>query len=80
MLENHRVVSHREWLEARRELLKKEKEFTRLRNQLWRVAPEFLEEAPDDASSLNGEISGNAGSAEMSAHNTATAPYPVKQR
>ena len=38
MLENHKVVSHPEWIEARRELLKKEKEFTRLRDQLsqWR--------------------------------------------
>jgi predicted dithiol-disulfide oxidoreductase (DUF899 family) len=38
MLENHKVVSHREWIEARKELLKKEKEFTGLRDQLsqWR--------------------------------------------
>ena len=38
MLENHKIVSHREWIEARRELLQKEKEFTRLRDQLsqWR--------------------------------------------
>jgi predicted dithiol-disulfide oxidoreductase (DUF899 family) len=38
MLENHKVVLHREWVEARKELLKKEKEFTRLRDQLsqWR--------------------------------------------
>ena len=34
MLEDHKVVSHREWIEARKELLKKEKEFTRLRDQL----------------------------------------------
>jgi predicted dithiol-disulfide oxidoreductase (DUF899 family) len=38
MLENHKVVLYREWIEARKELLKKEKEFTRLRDQLsqWR--------------------------------------------
>jgi predicted dithiol-disulfide oxidoreductase (DUF899 family) len=38
MLENHKVVLHREWIEARKELLKEEKEFTRLRDQLsqWR--------------------------------------------
>jgi predicted dithiol-disulfide oxidoreductase (DUF899 family) len=30
----HRVVSHDEWLAARKELLRKEKEFTRLRDQL----------------------------------------------
>jgi predicted dithiol-disulfide oxidoreductase (DUF899 family) len=34
MLENHKVVSHCDWIEARSELLKKEKEFTRLRDQL----------------------------------------------
>ena len=33
MLQNH-VVSHDEWLAARTELLRKEKEFTRLRDQL----------------------------------------------
>ncbi len=38
MMENHKIVSHREWIEARRKLLKKEKEFTRLRDQIsqWR--------------------------------------------
>jgi predicted dithiol-disulfide oxidoreductase (DUF899 family) len=30
----HRVVSRDEWLAARKELLRKEKEFTRLRDQL----------------------------------------------
>ncbi len=37
-MENHKIVSHREWIEARRKLLKKEKEFTRLRDQIsqWR--------------------------------------------
>ena len=30
----HRIVSHDEWLAARRQLLAKEKEFTRLRDQL----------------------------------------------
>ena len=33
-LNNHKVVSESEWIKARRELLKKEKEFTRLRDQL----------------------------------------------
>lgn len=38
MTQNNKIVSHREWIEARRELLKKEKEFTQLRDQLsqWR--------------------------------------------
>ena len=33
-LDNHRVVSKDEWIEARKVLLKKEKEFTELRDQL----------------------------------------------
>jgi predicted dithiol-disulfide oxidoreductase (DUF899 family) len=33
-LENHQVVSQAKWLEARKELLAKEKEFTRLRDEL----------------------------------------------
>ena len=33
-IENHAVVSHEEWLAARRALLAKEKEFTRLRDEL----------------------------------------------
>jgi predicted dithiol-disulfide oxidoreductase (DUF899 family) len=34
MMENHKVVSHEEWLAARRQLLTEEKEFTRLRDRL----------------------------------------------
>jgi predicted dithiol-disulfide oxidoreductase (DUF899 family) len=34
MMENHEVVSHEEWLAARRLLLAEEKEFTRLRDRL----------------------------------------------
>jgi len=34
MMENHKVVSHDEWLAARRQLLAEEKEFTRLRDRL----------------------------------------------
>ena len=33
-MQNHKVVSHDEWLAARKQLLVKEKEFTRLRDQL----------------------------------------------
>ena len=33
-MENHKVVSHEEWLAARRQLLAEEKEFTRLRDRL----------------------------------------------
>ena len=62
MLENHKVVSHREWIEARRELLKKEKEFTRLRDQLsqWRrdlpwerVEKSYVFEGPTGKESLS---------------------------
>jgi len=33
-MESHRTVSHDNWIEARKQLLAKEKEFTRLRDQL----------------------------------------------
>jgi predicted dithiol-disulfide oxidoreductase (DUF899 family) len=32
MIDNHKVVSHEEWLAARRQLLAAEKHFTRLRD------------------------------------------------
>ena len=34
MMETHKIVSHEEWLAARRQLLAEEKEFTRLRDRL----------------------------------------------
>jgi predicted dithiol-disulfide oxidoreductase (DUF899 family) len=54
-LEGHKVVSESEWIEARKSLLKKEKEFTALRDQLnqqrrelpWKaVNKEYLFEGP----------------------------------
>ena len=33
-LDNHQIVSQNEWIDARKILLKKEKEFTELRDQL----------------------------------------------
>ena len=33
-LEDHNIVSKEEWINARKELLKKEKEFTAMRDQL----------------------------------------------
>ena len=36
MTQHHKVVSHDQWIGARKELLAKEKEFTRLRDQLSR--------------------------------------------
>jgi predicted dithiol-disulfide oxidoreductase (DUF899 family) len=38
---NHKVVSSNEWLEARKQLLREEKEFTRLRDQLSRQRREL---------------------------------------
>jgi len=34
MVENHEVVTHDEWIKARQQFLAREKEFTRLRDQL----------------------------------------------
>jgi predicted dithiol-disulfide oxidoreductase (DUF899 family) len=59
---NHPVVSHDEWLKARTELLTKEKEFTRLRDDLsrlrrdlpWeRVGKRYAFEGPDGTESLS---------------------------
>jgi len=35
-MQSHKVVSHEDWLTARRQLLAEEKEFTRLRDRLSR--------------------------------------------
>ena len=60
-LEGHKVVSYNEWIEARKSLLKKEKEFTVLREQLnqqrrelpWKaVAKEYLFEGPKGKETL----------------------------
>src|ERR1700688_4685741 len=56
MADQHTVVSHDQWLDARKALLAKEKEFTRLREELsqqrrelpWEaVAKNYLFEGPD---------------------------------
>ncbi len=47
MPENHAVVSHTQWLEARKELLRKEKEFTRLRDALSQQRRDLPWEAVD---------------------------------
>jgi predicted dithiol-disulfide oxidoreductase (DUF899 family) len=69
MLENHKVVSHREWIEARKELLKKEKEFTRLRDQLnqqrrdlpWeRVEKSYAFEGPNGKETLSDLFDGRS--------------------
>jgi predicted dithiol-disulfide oxidoreductase (DUF899 family) len=61
MIENHKVVSKEEWLKRRAELLAKEKEFTRLRDQLsnqrrelpWeRVDKEYVFDSPQGNETL----------------------------
>ena len=41
-MQNHQVVSQEAWLAARKEFLAKEKEFTRLRDQLKSMLAEAL--------------------------------------
>jgi predicted dithiol-disulfide oxidoreductase (DUF899 family) len=66
---NHKVVSHDEWLAARKEHLAKEKEFTRLRDQLsqqrcdlpWeRVEKEYIFEAGERKESLSQLFAGRS--------------------
>jgi predicted dithiol-disulfide oxidoreductase (DUF899 family) len=61
-LEAHKVVSEKEWVEARKALLKKEKEFTVLRDRLnqerrelpWKaVNKEYIFEGPDGKQTLS---------------------------
>src|ERR1035441_527576 len=60
-VQHHPVTSHEEWLEARKALLAKEKQFTRLRDELsqdrrrlpWeRVDKEYVFEGPDGSRAL----------------------------
>jgi predicted dithiol-disulfide oxidoreductase (DUF899 family) len=60
-MDQHRILTHDEWLVARRELLDKEKEFTRLRDQLsrtrrdlpWeRVEKSYVFDGPNGEASL----------------------------
>jgi predicted dithiol-disulfide oxidoreductase (DUF899 family) len=61
MPDRHKVVSHAQWLEARKRFLRKEKAFTRLRDRLsaerrglpWeRVDKPYLFEGPDGQETL----------------------------
>ena len=61
-LEDHKIVSESEWVESRKELLKKEKEFTILRDQLnqqrrdlpWvAVNKEYVFEGPNGKQTLS---------------------------
>ena len=65
----HEVVSREEWLAARKELLKKEKEFTRLRDQLsagrrelpWvKVDKNYVFDGPDGKESLSDLFDGRS--------------------
>jgi len=50
----HKVVSHEDWVEARKDLLAKEKEFTRLRDALSRARRELPWERVDKAYTFDG--------------------------
>lgn len=61
-LEDHKIVSESEWLEARKQFLAKEKEFTRLRDQLsqqrrdlpWKaVDKQYVFDGPDGKQTLS---------------------------
>jgi predicted dithiol-disulfide oxidoreductase (DUF899 family) len=60
-LKDHRIVSEKEWLEARKTLFQKEREFTKLRDQLnqqrrelpWVVVDkEYVFDGPDGKQTL----------------------------
>ena len=62
VLDNHKIVSQSEWMEARKDLLVKEKEFTILRDQLnqkrrdlpWvQVNKEYVFDGPDGKQNLS---------------------------
>jgi len=68
-LNNHRVVSHSDWLDARTTLLAREKEFTRLRDELSRarrelpweaITTEYIFEGPDGRESLHDLFDGRS--------------------
>jgi predicted dithiol-disulfide oxidoreductase (DUF899 family) len=69
MIENHKVVSHHEWIEARRGRLNKEKTFTQLRDQLsqsrrdlpWeRVQKSYVLEGPNGPECLSDLFGGRS--------------------
>src|SRR5690348_10993149 len=61
-LRNHRVVSHQEWLAARTAFLAKEKEFTRLRDELNRDRRDL----PWEAVAKNYSFEGSDGKQSLS--------------
>ena len=70
-MEKHRVVSHDEWIKARKDILAKEKEFTHLRDQLsqqrrempWeRVDKNYVFEGPEGKVTLSDLFAGKSSS------------------
>lgn len=68
-LEDHKIVSENEWIEARKALLEKEKELTILRDQLnqqrrelpWKeVNKEYVFEGPNGKQTLTDLLMGEA--------------------
>ena len=68
-MQNHKVISREEWLDARRELLAKEKEFTRLRDQLsqarrelpWvKIEKDYLFDGPNGKETLSDLFEGRS--------------------
>jgi predicted dithiol-disulfide oxidoreductase (DUF899 family) len=69
MIQNHQVVSHKEWLTARKALLEREKEFTRLRDELsaarrelpWEpVAKDYVFDGPQGKQKLSDLFDGRS--------------------
>jgi predicted dithiol-disulfide oxidoreductase (DUF899 family) len=69
MIQNHQVVSHEEWLTARKALLEREKEFTRLRDELsaarrelpWEpVAKDYVFDGPQGKQKLSDLFDGRS--------------------
>ena len=69
MVENHKVVPHGEWIEARQQFLAKEKEFTRVRDQVsqrrrdlpWeRVDKEYVFDGPNGKETLSDLFAGRS--------------------
>jgi predicted dithiol-disulfide oxidoreductase (DUF899 family) len=69
MLDDHKIVSPQQWMEARKRLLIKEKEFTRLRDELsqarrdlpWEeVAKSYVFEGPDGKEILEALFAGRS--------------------
>jgi predicted dithiol-disulfide oxidoreductase (DUF899 family) len=68
-MQNHKIVSRDEWIDARKRFLAKEKEFTKLRDQLnrerrelpWeRVEKEYIFKGPDGKETLNQLFAGKS--------------------